>query len=134
MLSLGVMMRRVGRPLLGVIVAYAVAAQSLFIALGGFALPAVADATAPGFELCIHDGGEAQSVPDSGPTSPTHPACSHCIFCFAGSHHALAVPPPALFHNVDADFVDVTWANERQTEPRLSAYSIAHPRGPPLSA
>ena len=122
---------RLWRTLVRIAVAYAVAAQSLFIAVGGFALPTATDAQGPGFELCIHDGGTA---PANGPTSPSHPACSHCIFCYAGSHHALAAPPPALFRTVNAEFVGVAWASRRQPEPRLSAYSIAHPRGPPLSA
>jgi hypothetical protein len=126
-------LRRVGRPLLGIIVAYAVAAQSLFIALGGFGLPVAADALAPGFELCVHDGG-APDLPVGAPPSPSHPACSHCIFCFAGSHHALAAPPSALFHNVSAEFISVAWLSVPQTKPRLSAYSIANPRGPPSGA
>jgi hypothetical protein len=131
MLRLGAISKRFGRPLLGLVVAYAVAAQSLLIAFGGFALAAPADAGAPGFELCLHDG---QSAPDSSGGTPTHPGCTHCVFCFAGSHHALAGSPLVPFHRVDVEFVDVRWVSDHHALPRLPAHSIANPRGPPLSA
>jgi len=111
--------------------AYAIAAQSLLIALGGFAFPATSDAAAPGFELCLHD---VQSAPDSSGGTPSHPGCTHCIFCFAGSHHAVASSPPAVFHRVDGEFVAVLWVSDQRALPRFYAYSIANPRGPPLPA
>jgi hypothetical protein len=123
--------KRLGRPLLGIVVAYAVAAQSLLLAFGGFALAAPADTGAPAFELCLHDG---HAAPGSSDGVPSHPGCTHCIFCFAGSHHAVAAAPPALFHRIDAEFVDVPWVSDQHALPRFSAYSVAHPRGPPLRA
>jgi hypothetical protein len=131
MLLLGAISKRLGRPVLGLVVAYAVAAQSLFIAFGGFALAAPADVGAPGFELCLHDG---QTAPDSSGNTPSHPGCTHCIFCFAGSHHALIGSPPVLVYRLDIQFVDVPWVSDRHALPRISAYAIARPRGPPLSA
>jgi hypothetical protein len=113
------------------VVAYAVAAQSLLIAFGGFALAAPADVGAPGFELCLHDG---QAVPDSSSGTPSHPGCTHCIFCFAGSYHALAASPPVLFHRVKVEFVHAAWVSDQHALPRFSAHAIANPRGPPLSA
>jgi hypothetical protein len=112
------------RPLIGVVVAYAVAAQSLLIALGGFSLPAHADVAVPGFELCLHDSQGAPALPAE---APAHPGCSHCIFCFAGS-------PPVLFSRVDVAVIDAPWVADKHSLPRLSAYSIASPRGPPLRA
>jgi hypothetical protein len=129
--KLGIGRKRSWRPLIAVVVAYAVAAQSLFIALGGFTLPARADTAAPAFELCLHD---PQGAPDAPGGVPSHPACSHCIFCFAGSHHALIGPPPVLFHRADVEIVNVPWAADKHSLPHLSAYSIASPRGPPLGA
>ena len=123
--------KRFWRPLIGVVVAYAVAAQSLLIALGGFGLPARADAGAPAFELCLHDG---QGAPDLPTGVPSHPGCSHCIFCFAGSHQVLLAPPPILFQRVDVTRVAVPWVADKDSLPRLAAYSIASPRGPPLRA
>ena len=62
MLKTGTDSRRLWRPLIGIVVAYAVAAQSLLIAIGGFQLVAPADNTVA-FELCIHD---AQGAPAAG--------------------------------------------------------------------
>jgi hypothetical protein len=55
MFKLRMRSKRPWRPLTGVLVAYAVAAQSLLIALGGFAIPAHANADPAAFELCLHD-------------------------------------------------------------------------------
>ena len=129
MLRLCAIFRGLGRPLLGIIVAYAVAAQSLLLAFGGFALAAPTDAGAPAFELCLHDG---QAAPGSPGSMPSHPGCTHCIFCFAGSYHAVAAAPDIPFHRIDAEFADVPWVNDQHAQPRFSGYSIANPRGPPL--
>jgi hypothetical protein len=131
MSKLGKVPRRLWRPLIGLVVAYAVAAQSLLIALGGFSLPAQANAGAPAFELCLHDGQAAPNLPAG---NPGHPGCTHCIFCFAGSHHALTASPPILFKRVDVEIIDAPWVADKHALPRLSAYSIASPRGPPLRA
>jgi hypothetical protein len=119
------------RPLIGVVVAYAVAAQSLLIALGGFSLPTHADAATPGFELCLHDSQSAPALPAE---APAHPGCSHCIFCFTGAHPALIGEPPVLFARVDVKIIDAPAVADRPGPPLLSAYTIASPRGPPLRA
>jgi hypothetical protein len=131
MIRFGKVSKRLWRPLIGVVVAYAVAAQSLLIALGGFTLPAHAGNEPPAFELCLHDG---QAVPNLPAGIPGHPGCSHCIFCFAGSHHALIGSPPYLFHRVEVEIIGTLRAADKHCLPRLSAYSIASPRGPPLGA
>jgi hypothetical protein len=123
--------RRLWRPLIGIAVAYAVAAQSLLIAIGGFSFPASADASRPAFTLCLHDAQDTPAVPDK---APFHPGCSHCIFCFAGSHHALIGSPPILFQRVDVAIVDAARVADARALPRPSAYSTASPRGPPLRA
>ena len=94
---------RLWRPLIGVVVAYAVAAQALLIALGGFSLPAQAHDGAPGFELCLHD---SQAVPELPAGNPDHYGCTHCIFCFAGSHHAVIAAPLVVFHRAYVEIVD----------------------------
>jgi hypothetical protein len=131
MIRFGKVSKRLWRPFLGVVMAYAVAAQSLLIALGGFALPAHAGNESPAFELCLHHG---QAAPDLPASAPGPAGCSHCIFCFAGSHHALIGSPPALFHRVDVEIADTLRAADKHCLARLSAYSIANPRGPPLGA
>ncbi len=124
--------KRFVRPLLAIAVAYAVAAQSLLLAFGGFALAAPVDTGAPAFELCLHAGQAAPASSDGVPSH--HPGCTHCIFCFAGSHHAVAAAPPALFHRVNVEIVDIPWVSDQHALPRFSDYSIASPRGPPPRA
>jgi hypothetical protein len=121
---------RFWRSLLSVAVAYAVAVQSLLIAAGGFSLPADADQNAPTFELCLHDTSGTQELPASKPDS----GCTHCIFCFAGAHHAVIDTAPAIFHRVNVAMVIVPWPGGTSAVVRLTRYSIASPRGPPLSA
>jgi hypothetical protein len=101
-------------PLIGTVAASAVAAQTLLIAFG-LAIPARADADTPTFELRLR-------VPAGDPGVA---ACGHCIFCFAGSHHAAIRPPPAGFERVDAAIAAAFPAAGRPPGPRLAAHSIA---------
>jgi hypothetical protein len=126
----GVGFRRLWRPFIGIVVAYAVAAQSLLIVLGGFSALAQTDIAGPAFEICHHDAG----TPASPVHVPDHPGCSHCIFCFAGSHHAVIGGPPSLFKPLDAAVIEAAVVLNRHDLPHLSAHSIASPRGPPLQA
>ena len=73
--------KRFGRPLIGVVVAYAVAAQSLLIVLGGFSLPAQADDGAPAFELCLHDAASKprRNCRPAIPISPAAPIASSVL-------------------------------------------------------
>jgi hypothetical protein len=84
---------RLWRSLLSVAVAYAIAIQSLLVAVGGFSLPVDASQNAPAFELCLHDASGAPVLPADKP-GPS--GCAHCIFCFAGAHHALVGAAPAF--------------------------------------
>jgi len=118
------------RPLTGIAVAYAVAVQSLLVALGGFALPAHADQTAAAFELCLHDG-DAPALPAD---KPGKSGCTHCIFCFAGAHHALVAPAPPLLDRLDAAIIGTPRAADKRSLTALPAHSIASPRGPPSGA
>jgi len=122
---------RLWRPLIGVVVAYAVAAQSLLIVLGGFSLPAQVNDGVAAFELCLHDDHAAPDLPAG---NPSHTDCTHCIFCFAGSHHAVTRAPPAVFQRVYAAIVEAPWAADKHVLPHFPAHSIASPRGPPLRA
>lgn len=122
---------RLLRPLIGILVAYAVAAQSLLITLGGFSLPAHAADGAPAFELCLHDSGGNPELPAG---NPDHAGCTHCIFCFAGPHHAVVGAAPVVFDRAYVKVIGVPWAADRRPIPRLRAHSIASPRGPPLYA
>ena len=94
-----VMLKRFLRALIGVSVAYAVAAQGLLIALGGFAPVAQAQDVGPAFELCLHDSQDAPAQPPA--STPDQSGCTHCLFCFTGAHQALVAGAPAAFHRVD---------------------------------
>jgi len=135
MIGPGCIGRRFGRSLLSVVVAYAVAAQSLLIVLGGFSLPADAGQNAPAFELCLHDAqGTVQAAPVLPAGNPDHSGCTHCIFCFAGAHHAVIGAAPAVFHRVSVTAVVVRLPDDMSGLRRLTRYAIASPRGPPLGA
>jgi hypothetical protein len=122
---------RYWRTLLSVVVAYAVAIQSLLIAVAGFSLPADAGQNAPAFELCLHDATGAPELPAS---KPDFSDCTFCLFCFTGAHHAVIGTAPAVFHRVNIAMVVVPWLSDTTGLKRLTRYTIASPRGPPLSA
>jgi len=123
--------RRLLRPLVGVVVAYAVAAQSLLIALGGFALPTQADQTPPALVLCHHEDQGAAGLPNG---DTPHAGCTHCLFCFAGAHVAVIGAQPVLLHRLAAAGVDALPVVDDQRLPGLPPHSIAEPRGPPFRA
>jgi hypothetical protein len=128
---LSVKFKRFSRALIGVIVAYAVAAQGLLFAIGAIAPVAQTHDGAPGFELCLHD---SQDAPAQFPASnPDASGCTHCLFCFAGAHQVLVGAAPAAFHRVDTSAVETLWLPERSRQPLTPAHSIANPRDPPLS-
>jgi hypothetical protein len=121
--------------LIGVIAAYAVAAQSLLIALGGLPVPAQAHDGAPGFELCLHDTQQEGQNPGQSPASnPDQSGCTHCLFCFAGANHAVVSASTALFYRVDFDILVMAWLGNEAPQPNARSHSIANPRGPPLVA
>ena len=128
MVGLGCKGMRFWRALLGVVVAYAVAVPSLLIAIGGFSLPADAGQNAPAFELCQHDAG-APALP----ANPDQSGCTQCIFCFAGAHHAVVGTAPVVFNRVNVAMVVVPWLGGTPGLKRLTRYTIASPRGPPLN-
>jgi hypothetical protein len=116
---------RFSRALIAVVVAYAIAVQSLLIVLGGFALAAPTNDPSPAFELCLHDGGTAPA------DAPTHAPCTHCIFCFASANHAVIGSPPALIHRAHFEIVEIAWTLSEYHPPRVADHLIASPRGPP---
>ncbi len=122
---------RLWRSLLSIAVAYAVAIQSLMIAVAGFSLPADAGQNGPAFELCLHDSSGAAELP-AGKSDPS--GCTHCIFCFAGAHHSVVGAAPADFDRVNVVMVVVPWHGDTSVPVRLTRHTIASPRGPPLSA
>ena len=119
------------RPLAAIVAAYAVAIQSLLVAVAGFALPADAGESTPAFELCLHDASDAPELPAS---KPDLSGCTHCIFCFAGGHDALIGTPPGAFHRVHVTAVVEPWLSETHSIRPPARHVIASPRGPPPGA
>jgi hypothetical protein len=123
--------RRVGRSLVSVVVAYAIAVQSLLIAIAGFSVPADAGFDAPAYTVCLHDESGTAKQPAG---TPDHSGCTHCIFCFAGAHHAVIGAAPVFFGRVKLAAVIVPWLLHEPRAVRLARYIIANPRGPPVVA
>jgi hypothetical protein len=121
--------KRLWRSLVGVVAAYAVAAQTLLVALGGFS-PADIDQNTPVFELC-HD---ASATPERPSSNPDYLVCAHCIFCFAGAHQAVIGGSNALLHRIDFEILAVASVAYESALPDTPSHSIASPRGPPLGA
>jgi len=119
------------RPFIGIVVAYAVAAQSLVVTVGGFAALAPADTGAAAFVLCAH---KSDGTPVQPADAPTYPGCNHCIFCFAGAHHAVIGSLVIAVLRISVARADVAPTSVAQAPVRLPAHSIASPRGPPLQA
>jgi hypothetical protein len=123
--------RRFGRSLLSVVVAYAIAVQSLLIAIGGFSSPADAGQDTAAFALCLHDSSGGEKLPAG---NSDQSGCTHCVFCFAGAHHALIGAAPALFGRIEIAAITVPWFGHERGVARLFRYTIANPRGPPVVA
>lgn len=131
MVSRGKGSTRFWRSLLGVVVAYAVAIQSMLIGVAGFAMPADAEQNASALELCLHDASGAPTLPAGKPDLSD---CTHCIFCSAGDLDAVIGTAPALFQRVNVATVVAPWLGDPSGLKLLTRYTIASPRGPPASA
>jgi hypothetical protein len=123
------------RRLTGIVVICTLILQSLFF--GFVAAPTTALASLddgfPAFELCQHG---PQGAPVSPADLPGHHGTTHCVFCFAGTHHYLAPGPLplSLSRQVDLKAENAWWPVDNRHASILSKYSIARPRGPPPSA
>jgi hypothetical protein len=123
--------KRFWRPLVGLVVAYAIAAQGLLIAVGGFCLPATASDVAPAFELCLHDPSDA---PGSPVDNSKHSQSTQCLFCFAGTHHAVLAAIPIVFQRIYFEITETHRTADNHSLCGLPAHSIADPRAPPPAA
>ena len=121
--------KRSWRPFLCIVVAYAIAIQSLLLVLGGFAPAAQIGSAVTGLELCHQDAQAPVEVPAKNSDRP----CAHCMFCFAGVHHAVISNLPAVCRRVNVAMVFVPWLGKTPGLKWPTRYTIASPRGPPLS-
>jgi hypothetical protein len=122
---------RLWRSLLSIAVAYAIAVQSLMIAVAGFSLSAEASQNGPAFELCLHDTAGTPALPAD---KPDLSGCTHCIFCFAGAHHAMAGAAQVFFGRIELATVVIPWLGNERSTALITPHTIANPRGPPVVA
>jgi hypothetical protein len=113
---------------IGLIVSYAFAIQSLLAGFTGLPVPSISDAGLPVFELCLNG---ADQVPGS-PAGPPGDVCSHCILCMAGSQHLLSPPPPYRMQQLGIDVGSVSAPTDHRHLLSVNNYSVAQPRAPPL--
>jgi hypothetical protein len=123
--------KRFWRGVIGIIVSYAVALQTLFIGFAGSAQ--AADKGLSAFELC-HGLNGVQNTSDSPSGQLGHVVGNHCIFCYAGSNLAVDTSPPRLCHLLNVQVQTVRWPFYIRHLSSSDNYSIAQPRGPPPSA
>ncbi len=82
-------------------------------------------------ELCLHDTSGTPELPASKPYLAD---CTHCTFCFAGDLDAVIGIGPAVLQRINVAMVVVPRLGDLSDLRRLTRYTIASPRGPPLSA
>jgi hypothetical protein len=118
----------------GLVAAYALAIQGILIGFSGAQLAATPydHAAGAGFELCLNATQDNSGSPVT-PAIPQHR--DHCTFCFAGVHYC-ALDAAAQSH-ADYDTFGQSSALAADTgslPPGVAEYSLARPRGPPVSA
>jgi hypothetical protein len=118
-----------GRRLACIAVASALIIQAVFIGLAGAQLSASFVGNGPpGFELCLNG---AHNRPTD---APRHDGNNHCALCFVGTYQPLAAPPKSPSQPIGIGSGLVWWLAAGWPPPRSREYTIARPRGPPLSA
>ena len=120
------------RKLVGAVTIYALITQPLLLAVVG-APPAQASVVDEvSHSLCLHqtDGGSPAAPADQ----QGNPANDHCLLCFSGAFHLLGASDPSTISTVDREFRKLAQATRPLQLASSSLYSVARPRGPPLSA
>ena len=124
--------RRFWRRLVSAAAIYALIMQPLLLSLIGdqFANASTLDDLSLS-QLCLH-------ATDGSPLSPAdqqkHPADHHCDLCFARAFHLLDAPRPITAQYVGSGIGEVLQSAHPLRLSTFARYSVARPRGPPLSA
>jgi hypothetical protein len=121
---------RFWRSVVGLVAAYALALQGILIGFSGAQLAATPyDHAASGFELCLNGSQDGSG----SPAIPQH--LDHCLFCFAGVHHCALDAATQSYVGYGSFGQGSALAGATRSRPSDSSkYSIARPRGPPISA
>jgi DUF2946 family protein len=82
-------------------------------------------------QICQHS---TDGSPFSPAGQPKHPADDHCAFCFASAFHLLDAPRPAIVRYAGLEIGKIRRSAQPPRLSLFSRYSVACPRGPPLSA
>jgi len=119
------------RRLVGAVAIYALVMQPLLLIVAESQSAPASTAEQSFSELCLHDANDGPGAPSD---QQRHPAHQHCLQCFNGAFHLLGWPQPATFAFADRDFSEPDTSGRALRLPSSSPYSIASPRGPPVSA
>jgi hypothetical protein len=120
------------RRLIGIIAIYALVMQPLLLTVAGGQLAQASVLDEVSFsQLCLHNA-------DGSPVAPAdqkkHPAHQHCLQCFSGAFHFLDAQQPVTVASADREFRKLRQSGRALRLSSASQYSVARPRGPPLSA
>ena len=120
------------RRLIGVIAIYALVMQPLLLTVAGSQLAQASVLDDVTFsQLCLHNA-------DGSPVAPAdqnkHPAHQHCLQCFSGAFVLLDAPQSVTVASIDREFSKLRQSGRALRLSSASRYSVARPRGPPLSA
>ena len=124
--------RRFWQRLVGAAAIYALIMQPLLLSFVGAQLAQASTLDGVSLsQLCLH-------ATDRSPLSPAdqqkHPAHHHCDLCFAGAFHLLDAPRPIAVQYISFEIGEVRQSARPQRLSPFTQYSVARPRGPPLSA
>jgi hypothetical protein len=124
--------RRFWQRLVGAAAIYALILQPLLLSLSDAQLANAS--TLDGFSL----SQVCQHAADGSPISPAdprkHPADHHCDLCFARAFHLLDAPRPITAQYVGSEIGELMQSAHPLRLSTFARYSVARPRGPPLSA
>ncbi|HZR76411.1 hypothetical protein [Bradyrhizobium sp.] len=119
------------RRLVGALAIYALVMQPLLLTVAGsqLAQASVLDELTLS-QLCLH---EADGSPVAPADQQKHPAHQHCLQCFSGAFVLLGAPQSVTVAFADREFRKLRLSGRDLRLSPASRYSVARPRGPPLS-
>jgi hypothetical protein len=120
------------RKLIGAATIYALVTQPLLLAVVGTPPAQASVVDALSLSLCLHqtDGTSPAAPADQ----QRHPTNDHCLLCFSGAFHLLGASDPSIISTVDREVRKLRQTTRPPQLASSSLYSVARPRGPPLSA
>jgi hypothetical protein len=119
------------RRLVGVVAIYALVMQPLLLTVAASQLAQASVLDEITFSpLCLHNADNSPVAPSDQQKYPAH---QHCLQCFSGAFVLLDAPQSVTVASVDREFRRLRQSGRALRLSSASPYSIARPRGPPLS-